>query len=25
MSRQKIDWIGTLKRYVDTNPQRTAQ
>lgn len=25
MSRQKIDWLGTLKKYVDTHPQRTAQ
>ena len=25
MSRQKIDWLGTLKKYVDTNSQRTAQ
>ncbi len=25
MSRQKVDWLGTLKKYVDTNPQRTAQ
>ncbi len=25
MSKQKIDWLGTLKKYVDTNSQRTAQ
>jgi len=25
MSKKKIDWIDTLKRYVDTKPQRSAQ
>lgn len=25
MSRPKIDWIGTLKKYVDANPQRSPQ
>jgi serine/threonine-protein phosphatase 2A regulatory subunit B'' len=25
MSKQKIDWLGNLKKYVDTHPQRTAQ
>lgn len=25
MSRQKIDWIGVLKGYVNTHPQRSAQ
>jgi hypothetical protein len=25
MSKPKIDWISTLKGYVDTHQQRTAQ
>jgi serine/threonine-protein phosphatase 2A regulatory subunit B'' len=25
MSKKKIDWISTLKRYVDSKPQRTPQ
>ena len=25
MSKKKIDWIGTLRGYVSTNPQRSAQ
>ena len=25
MSKKKIDWIDTLKKYVDTKPQRSAQ
>ena len=25
MSKQKIDWIGVLKNYVGTHPQRSAQ
>lgn len=25
MSKKKIDWINTLKRYVDSKPQRSPQ
>lgn len=25
MSKKKIDWISTLKNYVNTNAQRSAQ
>jgi hypothetical protein len=25
MSKKKIDWVDTLKRYVNTKPQRSAQ
>ncbi len=25
MSKKKIDWISTLKQYVGSRPQRTAQ
>lgn len=25
MSKQKINWIDTLKTYVNTHPQRSAQ
>lgn len=25
MSKQKIDWVGVLKNYVTTHPQRSAQ
>ena len=25
MSKKKIDWIGVLKGYVNSHPQRTAQ
>jgi serine/threonine-protein phosphatase 2A regulatory subunit B'' len=25
MSKKKIDWVTTLRQYVKTHPQRTAQ
>lgn len=25
MSKKKIDWISSLKNYVNTHPQRSAQ
>ena len=25
MSKKKIDWVDTLKRYVNSKPQRSAQ
>ncbi len=25
MSRKKIDWVDTLKKYVESKPQRPAQ
>lgn len=25
MSKKKIDWVSSLKSYVNSNPQRSAQ